>query len=414
MQKLFFTFIATLVVLAIFSSAGARFARGDNAGLEIRSEYLADDELHLIIETYRSWWPLLSHSPNTADAKGYLVSINLASKKPLAERTRVIGPIWDVPNSRSSISFQAGVTFTKEDANAASATPLCKFEADGTLLRLTPDIERKLWLCDVLTIATKDASWKPSEDVPPVPDHLRPGSEDRVISNSQRYILLYQNDTAECFDLFTGKRHDAPWLTQRFADERSIKNFKNVAIYLTDDLRYLVVSPRSIWNNSQGTIFETFEFEGKTYNRAETALIYSRPSEKPLLLPRKFDKQKHFLSVPPDGAFSIDGKLFLFERGEELLRLYTPDGQMEIVANPTADVSWGDIAFSKTQLVQAADQLVLIGTNSIFKEGRIDETVCVIRWNYSKNTVTRDEVPIKELFEQQGKVLRPKSVLPIK
>ncbi len=57
--------------------------------------------------------------------KGWLVTIDLAAEKPLAERSHVFGPLYDVPDPRSFVSFDAGANFTEGDASAAAATPTC-------------------------------------------------------------------------------------------------------------------------------------------------------------------------------------------------------------------------------------------------------------------------------------------------
>src|SRR4051794_25643903 len=91
----------------------------DEVGIEVRATRVVVNELRMVVETYRSVSPFYSHSAKTLDAKGYAVFVDLSSAKPLRERTRVYGPLWEVPNARSSLSFGAGADFTVEDRKAA-------------------------------------------------------------------------------------------------------------------------------------------------------------------------------------------------------------------------------------------------------------------------------------------------------
>ena len=413
MRKLHLTFVGLVAVAAVVGFIAAGNARAGSAGIEVRSQHLSGNELRFIVETYRTWTPLLSHSSKTADAKGYLITIDVGSKKPLAERTTIVGPLWDVPDPRSSISFQAGANFTQEDVNAATATPMCTFDLDGTLLRFTRDAKRNVMVRDALVVTSKNGSWKRQGDVLSVQDALPPMSEDRVLTRSGRYILLFQNGKAECFDLFTGKPRDDAWLTQRFAEARSIANLNNVRVFLTEDLEHLVVSPMAIWNDFPRKTYEAFDFNGKTYRRADVGLAYSRPSEKPLLFKRHMDDQAGFLAEPPHGAFSIKGELFLFASDDATLRLYTPDLQKEIVARASSGVKWESVPFPQIQHAEAANELVMFASNDITARAGPNEIMHVLRWNYVTNKLTQDDAKIIDLFETRGGQLKPKSLVPI-
>lgn len=410
MRKIFLAFL-TIALAAIFGFIAVCNADAESVGIEVRSEHLVGNELRLLVETYATWLPPLSHSSKTANAKGYLVTIDLASKKPLPERARVIGPIWDVPNPRSSISFQAGANFTKDDAEAAAATPVCDFDRDGTLLRFTRDRARKITVRDALVIAPEGCSWKRQGDVQPVRDDLPWGSENRVRSESGRYILLYQNGKAECRDLFTGAQIEDAWLTQAFAQVRSIENFDNTRLFLTEDLNHLVVSPMAIWNDFPRKIYKTFDYDGKTHTRADVGLAYSRPAEKAFLFPRKMDEKESFLAEPPFGAFSIGGELYLFASDESTLRLYSPDGQKEIVGRAPPGTQWEVLPYPRIQHAAEANELVMFRSNAVASAAGRSE---VVRWNYTKHTVTCDDVSISDLFERRDGQLSPKSAVEVK
>jgi hypothetical protein len=406
-------FGVVLVFAGLCGVAALRFANADMVGLEIRSQHLVGDELRLVVETYRTWMPFLSHSSRTADAKGYYLAINLASKEPLTDRTQVIGPLWDVPDPRSSISFEAGANFTQEDVDAAAATPICVFDTDGTLLRFTRDKTRHVAVCDALVTTAANVSWKRQGDLKPVHDTLGPMSEDRVTTGSGRYTVMYHHGKAECFDLFTGEPKEDVWLTRCFAQARSIKDLNNIRLFLTNDLKYLVVSPMDIWNTGRELI-KTFDLDGRTYKRADVGLAYARGSEKPLVFPRKMDEHAGFLAEAPHGAFSIGEKLYLFMSDETMLRLYTPNGREEIVSKATPGVHWKAIPYPQIQHAPAANELVMFESNEISAKAEANEVISVIRWDYRKNVVTRDDVPLKDIFAHRGGQLRPKSALPVK
>ena len=73
----------------------------------------------------------MSHSSTATDARGYYVIINLCSERPLTERARVYGPMWHVTGDRSTLNLVDGPIFTKADAEATRATPICHFDAGG-------------------------------------------------------------------------------------------------------------------------------------------------------------------------------------------------------------------------------------------------------------------------------------------
>src|SRR4051794_3822497 len=138
------------VSIILVWAVATREANADSVGVELRAQCLVGNELRLVVETYRTWQPLFAHSSKTGDAKGYYIAIDLSAKQPLASRAHVVGPLWDVPNVRSSISFDAGAHYSQDDVNAALATPACIFDTDGTLLRFTRAPSRNTMTRDAL------------------------------------------------------------------------------------------------------------------------------------------------------------------------------------------------------------------------------------------------------------------------
>jgi hypothetical protein len=385
--------------------------------IEIRRRMIVGNELRLIVETSRRERSFMSHSSKTADAKGYFIRVDLSSSEPLAKRARVYGPLWDVPTSRSSLSFTAGPEFTKVDVEAHRATPMCVFDTDGTLLKFTTGRARKVLVREAFVAVPDGGSWQPQGEVRPADDHLEPMSHDRLLTASGRFILLYQKGEAKLFDLFTGEAKDDPWLTQCFAQARSNKDLKYARLVVTDDLNYLVIIPMKILNRGQPEI-QTFQQNGKTYDCAEFGLAYSRPDPSPKVFSRTKEEQKR---DAPDGAYSIDGDLYLYSLIESArsLCLHTPDGKKDFRVqrdDAPGRFAWELSApFADIQHVPEKDELIIPDhTSEIHAKDGIHATVCMIRWNYKKSTTTRQDTPIVELFKRSGGQLRPRSPIAVK
>ena len=353
------------------------------------------------------WRPLFSHSSKVADVKGYHVAINLASPAPLAERARVVGPLWIVPNTRSAISFEAGANFTPDDAAASAATPGWVFDADGTLVRLTRDPARGVLVRHALVTAADAASWRLQGDMKPVANPLPPMSEDRVMTRSGRHELIYHEGKARLFDLLTGEERADPWLTRSFAEARSIKTLNNIACYLTDDLKYLVVCPVEIWNDGRGVIHETFEYRGKTYGRGAVGLAYRREVAEPTIFVRPVAGAGAFHARETHGVFSIEGELYLLMGSDRRLTLATPDGGRKYEIEAPAGKDWEMARFRDAQHDPTRGELILFKTD-------LDASIAVTRWDYARGQVRWDEVPIQSKFELQGNQLQPKSALPVR
>jgi hypothetical protein len=98
-----------IVLLGFFfpcAFVGCGSAPGDPE-FTIRRMRMAGDELRVILETSSRHWPLMSHSSKTSNAKGWLITVDLSRGGPIESRARLIGPLWDVPDERSSLLREA-------------------------------------------------------------------------------------------------------------------------------------------------------------------------------------------------------------------------------------------------------------------------------------------------------------------
>lgn len=395
---------ASVIACAGIAWGIAIFAVGctsDGIGqLEIVSQCLVGDQLHLIVETSRRYYPWFAEHTRTVDMKGYFIVIDLLSKQPLKDRARVFGPIWDEPNSQYS---RPSEIFPRQNTNPEADEPYPVLDGNGTLLRFTSTGSPNTMMRDELVVTPISASWQRQRSITPVDAPKPPGSEDRLLTESGRFLLLFQNGRAECFDRFTGDRIEDPWLTQRFAEVRSIPNLKNIRLFLTEDLNHLVVSPMAAYNNGQ-KIFDTFIFQGKTIKRSDVGMAYSRPAEVPFLFARK--AQDNFNAQPPHDAFTIGGQPYLFMSDKTMLRLYTLDESHQMVAHSTPEVHWKASPYPRIQHAPKNGEIILYETAL---DGDFNTILSVFRWKYGANSVTRDEVRFAELFTSRGGRLLPKS-----
>jgi len=202
-----------------------------------RSFCLVGDELRIILETsnwHRRWD---SHCSKTSLAKGWLITIDLSKQGPIAGRSRVIGPLWDVANERSSLSFDAGAHFTKQDVAAARATPFIDFEPDGTVVRIRADANGVGMIREHLVLDAHPV-WKLDGPFLPLPPPGPPMNEDTVQKLSRRYQLQLSGGITTLHELMTGKRISDPWLETAFTAFRKQEELQNVRTWLTDDLNY--------------------------------------------------------------------------------------------------------------------------------------------------------------------------------
>jgi hypothetical protein len=384
------------------------------ATYEVRDQAVAGSELKLVVETLRHYRPALSHSSKVADVKGWLVTIDLASDQPLVESARIFGPLWDLPDPRSWMSYGAGASFTDQDEAAAAGSPGFAFDADGTLLRFSRDGGSGANVRDAFVAGPAGGSWKRLGDVKPVDDRVEPMSEDRLLTRSGRWCLLRTGRSVQLYDLFTGERRDDPWLTGCFAHARSIRRFENVAYYLTEELDHLVVAPVAKWNTGGREPVTTFELDGKTYRRGEVGIAYSRPDPTPHLFPRRQTAEPDPWPIGPDDAFSFDGELRLFSFDERVLRLCRPDGSGEVVLDVGEALAKKFLFNDRAIHLPATQQLLIFHYGEVSPDTDHRATVGVATWDLAANAITDREVRLADQFELRDGELRPKHAIPVR
>jgi hypothetical protein len=373
------------------------------------------DELRIILETsnwHRRWD---SSSPKTSSAKGWLITIDLSKQGPIAGRSRVIGPLWDVANERSSLSFDAGAHFTKQDVAAARATPFIDFEPDGTVVRIRANANGAGMIREHLVLDANPV-WKLDGPFLPLPPPGRPMNEDTVHTLSRRYRLQFSGGITSLHELMTGKQISDPWLETAFTVYRKQEELKHVRTWVTDDLKYLVSSPAPIWNDhDHQVIHETFEVKGRKYRRGEYGLVWQRPNPEPVVF--KKDRKETIGSLESIfQAFSIEGRLYFYYRetspGGRLVPFAGgPSYQIKAPADHRAE--WDLVFPDRIQLLDKPSRLAFFGTNDLTSpaaRNRVpDEAVVVFIWDLHQGTMSTHDAPTGELFSARSGEYVPKA-----
>jgi hypothetical protein len=303
------------------------------------------------------------------------------------------------------VGFDTGVPFTSADERAAREAPGFTFDGNGALLRFKQEGRgRVLERLD----AGPSSAWTRLGAVQPIDDRTGPFSEDRVESVSGRHVLIRQDGGVRLFDQFTGDHVDDGWLTSSFDHARRIPDFENVRYFLTDDLNHLVVNPVTVYNKD-GNGVRTFDWGGRTFVRAETVLVFSRPAPDPFLLSRPNDEDR-FRDEPPNDALVVDGQLRLFDSRPNWLRLYGVDGRDEARVDADGQPAWPIGSIYHQQHLPSTSEIVLWDQPKQTGGAAplVLDTEHVVVWNYRRGSVTRYSVALSEFFEREGAHLRPR------
>lgn len=403
-RVIFVLFVCLVPILVVWSCADKLLRPEVLPFMEVRGAMVVGDELRLVVETYQVRFEKLTGRKKACNSKGFYVTVNLASTHALEARATVHGLLWDVPDEMSAIGHSVGANFTESDAAARRQHPLIKFSRSGNLLRLSRGSQAGEIQRDEFIASADGGRWRSMSAIKAIDDPLPLFSEDRVIDMSSQFMLLRQDEVTQLFELETGQVRNDRWLTDSFTHARTIENFGNVRFILTEDLRHLVVNPEPIWNTN-GVLHETFQHERVARNRADFILVYSRPDPKPALVKREDLPERMTISLPPDGAFSIDGKLLLFSGEAGKMSLRSLEGEDVHIASISSEPL---AAYLNLDHFPAAGELIMFELTAATEPGR---TVTILRWKYRESTISRITVPIADLFLKDGDELRPRKLL---
>jgi hypothetical protein len=393
---------------------------------QYRSQCLVDNELRILLETAIRYQPRTSASSKVSSAKGWLITVDLSKTGPIGERARVFGPLWDVPDERSSLNFDAGVKFTGRDAAASKATPFVDFDSRGTLVRIRPDPQNPAapMIRERLVMAAHPV-WQPDGTFLRLPPPGRPMNEDTLVTASGQYHLQLSGGKTFLHERLTGKQIPDPWLEEAFANLRGMKDFGNVKTWLTDDLKYLVSSPDPNWKD------RTFEYNAKDYNRGEYGLVWQRPNPEAIIF-KKPRTETNTTRIAIEGALSIDGRLYFLYRDGTTAWIDHTDQKAVATLMPFAEgsiyrihaprewhVEWGLLADRRpVQLLAKPNRLVFFCKNDFGSQHaprRVpDEAMIVFEWNLRNGSLSVREAATGGLFDGQRAEYRPKQCTAIR
>ena len=377
--------------------------------MNVRDRYLVGNELRILVDTAQVKKKMGQSSAEASKTRGWFIAIDLAKPGPLLERARVIGPLWSTDSVQSELSFSIGVRFTADDVAAGKARPLMGFDDRGELIRqvLTPEGSLIVERCDT---TKTPAVWTKFSDASQVGEVGKDWIEGVLRNPLARTLVQEEADgKIRAYDLFAGTPQTDPWLTESFADLRGRKDFHNTTSWLTNDSKYIVARPCDV-HNTGGKLIESFQFEGKTYSRADYGLIYTRPETKPALF-RKPVPEGMFLMELPQGAFSIDGELMLLEVADSSLRLFTSDGATRYAWTKHDTLRWRANNAPYRQLDASAGRLIFYSSLRDIDDRKFgDDHEIIVIWDYKGGQLRREIVELSELFDIEGGTFVPKSV----
>ena len=283
---------------------------------ELQTMRLVGDELHAVVETYVTFRS--GRSNRAKDFRGYLVVASVTG-----DAVRVYGPLWDVPDERSALSYEAGTLFTEQDRHAAAIHPRFAFDDKGRLVAWTigkPESGR------VLELAEDSGRWQP---LPQPSTRFGGDGEGGMVLALDRMQALRKGRvgwrlvrTADA-----GVTRDR-WLEQvaRDLEKRAGVDLGDSELVLDASRKHVLVIPSRVWSRpdpadpkAEPQRVESFRIGRKEYKRAEHGLYYRRPGK----APRPFTRQRwrSGLWQRTDHVLAIDGKAVMLVRDMEGLRL---------------------------------------------------------------------------------------------
>jgi hypothetical protein len=383
--------------------------------LEVKNHFLVGNELRLIVETTVRHDAILPDAPSkTSDAKGWLISVELSSPGPLTERARVYGPLWDTPISHTGFG---GLVFTEDDRKAALSTPFVAFDHEGKVVRISHTTSNGPLPRSMLDTTPVPAIWKQLTPFSPRPERIEPRSEESLQTPSHRYELRRGTDgKVTLYETLTGTPISNPWLTRAFATYREMKDMRNVTAWITEDLQYLVCFPAWIWNRSfeHLPIVTEFEWAGKSYSRKEYAFMLHEPNSDPIIFQRPSIAGSKRLWGEPQSVFVADGDLY-FQYGTETNVVLWPFSSGRRYELQTSSLKgWDRFAGSRFQHMPNDGKIAFFIDDAPTTHRHPSENILVFLWDYRKDTVTRYETHIRELFRNHFGEYKPrKSTKPL-
>lgn len=355
---------------------------------------LVNNELQLIVETFNTYNKSPSNTIKINNTKLYLIKINLTSTDQSRLEASVYGPLWQSDKSKALLNFEHGIVFTKEELKAMKSKPMFKFDTDGTLFKYRFDFKTKKPFREALLTTKSNASWKQKTKVTKYTNNSHPGSEEMVQTRSGKYALIHEKGVSILINKLNGKQIIDKWLTKSFTKKCSIKEFRNVRIFLSEDLNHIVASPRRIWNRGvHKSVITKFELDGKIYDRKKYGIYYSRPNNKAMIYERK-DDDPHLLYETPHQIITINKELVFFMSDEEEIKLYKPNSAAFKSIKYKSKNRYS--AFPDLKHYESSNEILLFEIDSNTSTG--SENLYISKWNYEGHTLIKYNLDVEAFF----------------
>jgi hypothetical protein len=321
---------------------------------------------------------------------------------PVAEgaKSRVIGPLFTSPQTRSYAAFHGGAVFTENDVVAHGETPVIHLGGDGHVLRLG-----EAGSVDELNVAEDMPTWKRSSS--PSAVNRPSGDESRLRSAAGDVLVQAERGNEICiYDGHSGQpKAQDEWISGALRDILSRNDLCNRRMWLSDDLSAIAVAPRDRCVQGNGSSVTNFQVRGKQYDRATHGLIYRRPR----IDPDVFTQSDNVVDVV--GVYVIDSEVTFLETDKAGLRLVNQEGRIvNVVARPA---EWGMTSARPLGVRHdaKAGELVVVGTSKPSRSGdqRDDVSLEMVRWRYQDKAVSRTVTSVSELFTRQGDMFVPRA-----
>jgi hypothetical protein len=242
-------------------------------------------------------------------------------------------------------------------------------------------------------------------------------SEDRFESESGRYVVQKQKDgKIHVYDTLKFEKIGNPWLEAVAADFISREDLGNRNVFLSDDLKFVLVDPKPMWNtekfgpNGKHMYITQFERAGKNYLRAKHFLTYSRPDKNPVIHELAPENAKHENGDPFNlpRLLTIDGELRFCRRSALLIELLNLDFHVVESHSLSTSEVWTTESGTRWKNDPERKRVVICSAPL-----RVDERpVRLAIWPYHSHKITQYELRVDELFDKE-KRFAPKNPVPV-
>ncbi len=279
------------------------------------------NSVEFLVEAHSTPSTIFDPIPKQVNIRGYLLTAKVAENQPDVKSRIVVGPLYKIDGPMSGLASSAGAAFGKQDRQSLSQRPFFSFGGGGELVRSVADDDHKHWSDSALKIGEKVARWTPIGTRPLIPHRGKDGDY-YFESNSGRLIIEQEDDGAvHIYERLTDSRIRDRWVEAVAKDLFAKVELQERSVVLTEDLKFLIVrldTSRLVRNGDKEQRFTTFTFDGKQFERGDSTLVYTRPSERPHV----FDAKNGLSSA----IVSADGKVLRLRRLKDQIALCDLDG----------------------------------------------------------------------------------------